>query len=119
MCCWLPKRCRAALRQATAQIIHVMDATEFAALKKKSKELERVVKRLTLTVEILDADFYQAANYWRENDEGRQFWSRVVIRCLCANVEARLFVFRNAALEMGQVAKISFTKEEIEILTEI
>ena len=72
-----------------------------------------------LTLGPLDADYNLAGKYWRSDTQNRQFWSRVVLRCLCADIEARLYVFRRTALEAENLSKISFTKQERETLNEI
>lgn len=72
-----------------------------------------------LTLGPLDADYNLAGKFWRSDKQNRQFWSRVVLRCLCADIEARLYVFRRTALEVANLSKSSLTKQERETLNEM
>jgi len=85
---------------------------------KQGEELNKCIRQMALTIRPLDADYDLAGKYWRSDKDNRQFWSRVVIRCLCANIEARLYLFRRTALETVNLSKVSFAKDEREILTE-
>ena len=86
---------------------------------KQGEELNKLIRQKMLTLGPLDADYNLAGKYWRSDTQNRQFWSRVVLRCLCADIEARLYVFRRIALEASNLTKISFTKQEHETLIEM
>jgi len=88
-------------------------------LLKQGEELNKLIRQKMLTLGPLDADYNLAGKYWRSDTQNRQFWSRVVLRCLCADIEARLYVFRRIALEASNLTKISFTKQEHETLIEM
>lgn len=96
-----------------------MTRIEQSELLRHQEELNKLLRHLDLVIRPLDADYNLAGKYWREDKKNEQFWSRVVIRCLFADIEARLFHLRKAALKMGEVRKVTFTNDEIEILTEI
>jgi hypothetical protein len=96
-----------------------MTRIEQSELLRHEKELNKLLRHMGLVIGPLDADYYLAGKYWREDKKNEQFWSRVVIRCLFADIEARLFHLRKAALKMGEVRKVAFTNDEMEILTEI
>jgi hypothetical protein len=91
-----------------------MNTAEFDDLQKKGDELNRLARIRLKTVEVLDADYNLAGKFWREDKANRQFWSRVVFRGLCANIEARLYVFRSTALDYARFTNVAFTTEEIE-----
>ena len=95
-----------------------MKKSKLEELLKQGEELNRIIRKAMLTVEPLDADYNFAGRQWREDKKNLQFWSRTVIRCLCADIEARLYVFRTTALQTGGMSKIAFTKDEMEVLTE-
>jgi hypothetical protein len=96
-----------------------MEESEQQDLWKQGEELHRLIEQKTLTLVPLDTDYNLAGKYWRSDMQNRQFWSRVVVRCLCADIEARLFIFRRIALEAANISKVSFTKEERETLVEM
>jgi len=96
-----------------------MNRTEHQNLLKQGEELNKLIRQKMLTLGPLDADYNLAGKYWRSDTQNRQFWSRVVLRCLCADIEARLYVFRRIALEASNLTKISFTKQEHETLIEM
>ncbi len=96
-----------------------MNRTEHQDLLKQGEELNKLIRQKMLTIGPLDADYNLAGKYWRNDTQNRQFWSRVVLRCLCADIEARLYVFRRIALEAANLTKISFTKQERETLNEM
>ncbi|HTJ00873.1 MAG TPA: hypothetical protein VL527_18470, partial [Dongiaceae bacterium] len=95
-----------------------MNSMEHRDLWKRGEELNNLIRQKLLTLGPLDSDYNLAGKYWRSDTQNRQFWSRIVLRCLCADIEARLYVFRRTALEVAKVSKISFTKQECEILNE-
>jgi hypothetical protein len=90
---------------------------ESEKLLKKAEQLRKLVNYSGLTYQPLHADFAFACKQWRL-DKSSQFWSRTVIRCLCAAVEATLFSFRKMAEQMATLANVQFTADEIEILSE-
>lgn len=96
-----------------------MNRTEHQDLWKQGEELNKLIRHKMLTLGPLDADYNLAGKFWRSDTQNRQFWSRVVLRCLCADIEARLYVFRRIALEAANLSKISLTKQERETLNEI
>jgi hypothetical protein len=96
-----------------------MKKTELQDLLRQGEELHNLIEQKTQTLVPLDADYNLAGKYWRSDAGNRQFWSRVVLRCLCANIEARLFIFRRIALEAANISKITFTKQERETLIEM
>jgi hypothetical protein len=65
---------------------------------KQGEELNKLIRGMLLTLDPLDADYDLAG--------------------LCADIEARLYLFRRTALAIADISKVSFTKEEREILTE-
>ena len=95
-----------------------MNSAEQHSLWKQGEELNRLIRQKMLTLGPLDSDYNLAAKYWRNDAQNRQFWSRVVLRCLCADIEARLYVFRRTALEAANLSKVFFTKQERETLNE-
>lgn len=95
-----------------------MNRTEHQELLEKGEALNKLIHHKMLTLGPLDADYNLAGKYWRSDTQNRQFWSRVVLRCLCADIEARLYVFRRIALEAANLSKVSFTKQERETLNE-
>ena len=70
-----------------------------------------------LVIEPLDSDYNRAIEQWRK-DTSSQFWSRTVIRCLCADIEARLFMLRKMAEKLAAVSGVKFDADELEILSE-
>ena len=98
--------------------VTVMNDSQQQHLWKQGEELNKLIRQKMLTLGPLDADYNLAGKYWRSDKQNRQFWSRVVLRCLCADIEARLYVFRRTALEVANLSKISFAKDEREILNE-
>ena len=70
-----------------------------------------------LVIEPLDSDYNRAIEHWRK-DTSSQFWSRTVIRCLCADIEARLFVLRKMAEKLATASGVKFGADELEILSE-
>jgi hypothetical protein len=95
-----------------------MNTAQQRQLQEQGEELSKLLRQMMLTLGPLDADYNLAGKHWRDDKQNRQFWPRVVLRCLCADIEARLFVFRRTALEVAKLSKASLTKEETEILTE-
>lgn len=86
-------------------------------LLKLREALLRQVRQAYLTMGPLESDLTEASRRW--NAENRsQFWARVVVRCLCAAIEARLFVFRRMAEKLAVVSGVQFDQKELEILTE-
>jgi hypothetical protein len=83
----------------------------------KAEQLRKLVSLSGLNYHPLHSDLAFASKQWRL-DRSSQFWSRTVIRCLCAAVEATLFSFRKMAEQMSTLKNIQFTAEEIEILSE-
>jgi hypothetical protein len=88
-------------------------------LVRQHKALRRLTKLGSWTIAPLDADYHFAIKQWRLDKQNNQFWSRTLFRCLCANIEARLYMFRREAIGMVAVSKETFSKEETEILTEV
>src|SRR4051812_46365314 len=81
------------------------------------ERLGKLIRHVFLTLAPLDADCNLAGQHWRR-DKQSQFWSRFVIRCLCANIEARLYVYRSTALEMVALSKVNFAQDELDMLRE-
>jgi hypothetical protein len=96
----------------------IMTMAKHQELLRQGEELNKLIRQMLLTLGPLDADYDLAGKYWRSDKEHRQFWSRVVLRCLCADIEARLYLFRRTALEIANLSKATFTKDERETLTE-
>jgi hypothetical protein len=95
-----------------------MNMAQHQELLRQGEGLNKLIRQMLLTLGPLDADYDLAGKYWRSDKEHRQFWSRVVLRCLCADIEARLYLFRRTALETANLSKVSFSKDEREILTQ-
>jgi hypothetical protein len=95
-----------------------MNMPQQQRLLEQGEKLKKLIRQKMLTLGPLDSDYNLAGKYWRSDKQNRQFWSRVVLRCLCADIEARLYVFRRTALEVANFSKVSFTKDEREILNE-
>jgi hypothetical protein len=81
------------------------------------KELAKEIRLIGLTLEPLRADLRLAIDQWR-GDKKSQFWSRTVIRCICALTEASLFSVRAMALRSTELTGEKLEPEEVEILTE-
>lgn len=95
-----------------------MGNSEVVEIQIGAEALRHLISQAALTVAPLDADYNLAGKQWREDKKNDQFWSRTVIRCLCADIEARLYVFRRTAIQLGTVSQVAFTKEDMEFLEE-
>jgi hypothetical protein len=66
---------------------------ELKSLEWKKAQLRKLIKYSAFTLHPLHADINYVVEHWQQ-DRTSQFWSRIVIRCLCAGIEATLFSFR-------------------------
>lgn len=80
-------------------------------------EFQRQFNRSICTIKPLQTDVDFAIQQWQA-DRKSQFWSRTSIRCLCAAIEATLFLFRRMAEKLGTLHCVKWNESEIEILTE-
>jgi hypothetical protein len=85
-------------------------------LRKRDAGLRKLIKHSLLTTGPLESDWKEVLKRWQQEKKS-QFWSRIAIRCLCAAIEARLFVFRRMAEQMAPLAGVQFEAEEMEILS--
>jgi hypothetical protein len=79
--------------------------------------LNKIIKQGGSTIAPLDADCDLARENWRKDRED-QAWSRIAVRCLCANIEARLYLYRRTALQALPLSKVLLKQEEEDILRE-
>ena len=75
------------------------------------------LKRLQLTIEVLDSDVRFANEQWLKNPSS-QFWRRTLVRCLCALFEGTLGLLKGATIEISQAFKVALSNGDIEIVTE-
>jgi hypothetical protein len=86
-------------------------------LRKMEAALGKLIRHSSLTMLPLEADWNETIKRWQQGRKS-QFWSRMAIRCLCAAIEARLFIFRKMAEKMAPLGGMQFEPDETEILTE-
>jgi hypothetical protein len=104
---WYPRTCDLTMENNITQ----------EELRKMEAELRRLINLSSLTSAPLESDFNEVIKQWQK-DRKSQFWSRMAIRCLCAAIEARLFILRRMAEKMAPLGGVQFEPEETEILTE-
>ena len=95
--------------------------SDFVALmnaeKKSTTEMAKLIKTLTLTINVLDSDVKFAADHWRK-EPSNQFWRRTLIRCLSALAEGTLGLLKNITPDSAKFFDVNLTEKDIEIATE-
>ncbi|MGA2178518.1 MAG: hypothetical protein ABSH15_02900 [Verrucomicrobiota bacterium] len=88
-----------------------------SAEKKSATEMGKLIKKLTLTIAVLDSDVTFAANEWRK-EPSNQFWRRTLIRCVCAQAEGTLGLLKNITPDSANFFDVNLTAKDIEVATE-
>lgn len=95
--------------------------SDFVALmnaeKKSATEMAKLIKTLTLTINVLDSDVKFAADHWRM-EPSNQFWRRTLIRCLSALAEGTLGLLKNITPDSAKFFDVNLSEKDIEIATE-
>lgn len=85
--------------------------------KTKAAAICKLLKRLKLATDVLDADMEYASKQWRQ-DKSSQFWARTSVRCFCASVEGMLSVLKSITLETANYFNVTLSEKEKELVNE-
>jgi hypothetical protein len=85
--------------------------------KKTATEMAKLIKTLTLTINVLDSDVKFAADHWRKEPRS-QFWRRTLIRCVCAQAEGSLALLKNITCDSANFFDVKLTEKDVEVATE-
>jgi hypothetical protein len=85
--------------------------------KKKAAMICKLLKRLKLAMDVLDADMEYASKQWQQ-DQSSQFWARTSIRCFCASVEGMLSLLKSITLETANYFNVTLNEKEKELVAE-
>ncbi|HEY0551158.1 MAG TPA: hypothetical protein VGF13_16245, partial [Verrucomicrobiae bacterium] len=78
----------------------------------------KAIRHMDLVLGPLASDVYESMKCLEKN-KSSQYWRRIMLRSICAHIEALLFQMKVTMLKLAPVARVVFTAEETEILTEM
>ena len=90
---------------------------EKKALLQQAQEIQKLIRRMNLTLDPLQADLDFTLAEWSKNEQN-QFWRRTLVRCLLALTEALLWNMKRVVPKVAAVSGNQLSADELSVATE-